>query len=122
MFSTFGPFSDDQDGKRATRSARLHSAPHQWGAFKTPSLRNVTLTAPYMHQGQFATLRDVLQHYSTFEGAAPPGREPDQLLIPVGLSETEMEDLLAFLATLAGTPPAAELLAPPAAAQVQQDS
>ena len=42
--------------------------PHKYGVFKVPFLRNIELTAPYMHDGRFASLRDVIDHYS--EGIA----------------------------------------------------
>jgi cytochrome c peroxidase len=68
-------------------------------AYKTPSLRNVALTAPYMHDGSFATLTDVVRFYS--DG----GRANDNLdsrIRPLGLNETEVADLVAFLESLTG--------------------
>jgi cytochrome c peroxidase len=67
-------------------------------AFKTPSLRNVALRAPYMHAGQMATLADVVRHYSK----APPAAAGHSELRPVELSEAEAQDLIAFLGTLSG--------------------
>jgi cytochrome c peroxidase len=81
--------------------------------FKPPSLRNVAERAPYMHAGQFATLREVLHHYNRAP-AAPAGHSE---LKPLNLSEQELGQLEAFLRSLSGplnTPP--ELLAPPAPA------
>jgi cytochrome c peroxidase len=78
--------------------------------FKPPSLRNVAERAPYMHAGQFATLRQVLEHYNRAP-AAPAGHSE---LKPLNLSEQELGQLEAFLRSLSGplaTPP--ELLAPP---------
>jgi cytochrome c peroxidase len=70
------------------------------GAFKTPTLRNVALTAPYMHGGQFATLRDVLKHYEkAYEGPAG-GTE----LLPVALTAEEEDALIAFLNSLTDLP------------------
>jgi cytochrome c peroxidase len=75
------------------------------GAFKTPTLRNIALTAPYMHAGQFRTLREAVVFYNDRRGHAAP---PDQhlqihwniaLTRPV-LSEGEIDDLVAFLETL----------------------
>lgn len=81
------------------------------GAFRVPTLRNVAGAAPYMHAGQFATLREVVEHYNRAP-EAPAGRTE---LAPLGLSEREMDQLVAFLETLGGgvdAPP--ELLrAPP---------
>ena len=73
-------------------------------------LRNVAETAPYMHSGQFAVLREVLDHYNRAE-PAPVG---DSELTPLNLSDTELAQLEAFLRSLSGplaTDP--ELLAPP---------
>lgn len=67
--------------------------------YRTPSLRNVTLTAPYMHDGSLATLRDVVDYYDS-------GGVPHDLLDPrirrLELSEAEKEDLVSFLESLTG--------------------
>ena len=70
------------------------------GRFKTPSLRNVTLTAPYMHDGSLATLQDVLQFYDRGGG---PNPNLDSAIRPLRLDEGERIDLLAFLGALTGT-------------------
>jgi cytochrome c peroxidase len=67
------------------------------GKFKTPSLRNLSFTAPYMHDGRFATLQDVLNHYSSGIKASPT-LAPQ--LRNFTLSEDEKQALLAFLKTL----------------------
>ncbi|MGH8531970.1 MAG: cytochrome c peroxidase [Gammaproteobacteria bacterium] len=67
--------------------------------YKTPSLRNVALTAPYMHDGSFATLADVLAYYNR-GGYAAPDRDP--LIETLGLSTMEQNDLLVFLESLTG--------------------
>ena len=80
------------------------------GAFKPSSLRNIAQTAPYMHAGQFATLRDALNHYNQ----ALPGPHGHSELNPLKLSEREIVQLEAFLRSLSGplaTP--AELLSAP---------
>ena len=93
----------------------LASGPDNIGQFKTPSLRNVALTAPYMHAGQFPTLRDVLVHYSEFADAFDfdPGHF-EQMLQPLHLSEGEIADLTAFLGSLTGAGLDPALLAAPA--------
>ena len=72
------------------------------GKFKTPSLRNLTRTAPYMHDGRFATLEAVIDHYS--EGLKPsPTIDPLMKKVAQGgvrLSPEEKADLLAFLKSL----------------------
>ena len=69
------------------------------GAFKTPSLRNVALTAPYMHDGSVATLEDVVDFYDR-GGGANPNLDPE--LRPLGLSPVEKRQLVAFLRALTG--------------------
>ena len=65
--------------------------------FKTPSLRNVALTAPYMHAGQFATLEEVVDHYAR----APEVPFPEHTDIqPAPFDERDRAHLVAFLATL----------------------
>jgi cytochrome c peroxidase len=66
--------------------------------FKTPSLRNVALTYPYMHDGRYKSLEDCLDHYTT---PAKNTVNLDPLLSqPLPLSETDKKDLIAFLKTL----------------------
>ncbi len=72
-------------------------------AFRTPSLRNVALTAPYMHDGSLDTLDDVLDHYVA--GGTPSDPWQDPLIRPLALDSTQRRDLLAFLHAL--TSPAA---------------
>ena len=81
------------------------------GAFKTPSLRNVARTAPYMHSGQFSTLAEVLQFYRSLPGKAQVGhREFVLTLLDPGVDSA---DLLAFLDALTGDLPDARWLVPP---------
>ena len=68
--------------------------------FRTPSLRNVALTAPYMHNGQFATLREVIDFYD--EGGIPNDLL-SPLVRPLGLTDGEKMDLEAFLNSLTGS-------------------
>ena len=69
--------------------------------FSTPSLRNIALTAPYMHDGRFATLEEVIDHYNTpFERS--PTLDPNLAKHPqgLGLSDEDKAALVAFLMTL----------------------
>lgn len=68
--------------------------------YRTPSLRNVALTAPYMHNGQFLTLREVVEFYNR-GGVANPLLDP--LIRPLGLSDDEIDDLVAFMRALTGS-------------------
>jgi len=69
------------------------------GAFKTPTLRHVTRTAPYMHDGSLATLEEVVDFYDDGGHANP---YLDQRLRPLGLSDRDKAALLAFLRALEG--------------------
>jgi cytochrome c peroxidase len=73
------------------------------GKFKTPSLRNVELTAPYMHDGRFSTLLECVEHYNTgFRYAT--NLDPNIAGLPKGrMSQQEMEAVVAFLLTLTDT-------------------
>ena len=70
------------------------------GMFKTPSLRNITLTYPYMHDGSLASLDEVLNHYMS-GGKHPKGQH--EKIIPIELSKQEKKQLLAFLGSLTDT-------------------
>ena len=80
------------------------------GRFKTPTLREVARTAPYMHDGSLTTLDDVVAFYDR-GGGANPGL--DREIKPLGLSAGEKADLVAFLRALSGTVIAGVPLGPP---------
>ena len=112
-FQAGGAFSDDRQGDAARGTAFLDPGATVRGQVKTPSLRNVATTPPYMHQGQLATLRDVVRYYSTLEGRTPPDPHDEQILAPLNLDEGETADLIAFLESLTGEPLVPELLRRP---------
>ena len=72
------------------------------GAFKTPTLRNVALTAPYMHDGSIATLEDVVEFYDRGGDDAP---NKSKLIFKLNLTTQEKKDLVAFMKALTGTVP-----------------
>lgn len=72
-------------------------SPYDKGKFKVPTLRNVALTAPYMHDGRFGTLDEVLDHYVS---GGHPGLTVSPNVRPLRLDEQDKADLLAFLQTL----------------------
>jgi cytochrome c peroxidase len=113
-FQAGGLFSDDNRSEAARTTSFLDPHAATRGQVKTPTLRHVAATAPYMHQGQLATLRDVVRYYSTLEGRRPPGPNDEKILAPLNLAESEIDDLVAFLESLTGEPLPAELLHPPA--------
>jgi cytochrome c peroxidase len=71
------------------------------GLFKVPSLRNVGVTAPYMHNGMFATLREVVEYYNQPEKVVQGSINRDKALDqPLHLTEAEVSELVAFLEAL----------------------
>lgn len=80
-----------------------------YGAFKTPTLRGLSCTSPYMHNGKFSTLKDVLKHYSSFEDVISPEHHDDPLTKPRNFNEFEIKDLLSFLLTLSPTEDACDM-------------
>ncbi|MGI2325871.1 MULTISPECIES: cytochrome c peroxidase [Methylococcus] len=67
--------------------------------YRTPTLRNVALTAPYMHNGVFASLREVVEFYNR---GGEPNENLDPLIRPLGLSAQEVDALVEFLSSLTG--------------------
>ena len=84
--------------------AKVTSNPLDNGKFKTPTLRNVEMTAPYMHDGRFATLEEVVEHYDS-GGKYSTTVDPLMKKLGVGLqlSNQEKKDLVAYLKTLTDT-------------------
>lgn len=73
--------------------------PKDWGAFKTPTLREIANTAPYMHDGSLKTLDDVVEFYNK---GGTPNKNLDEKIKPLHLSEQDKKDLVAFLKSLNG--------------------
>lgn len=73
--------------------------PDDTGSFKTPSLRDVARRAPYMHDGSFATLAEVVDYY---DKGGTPNDHLDARIRPLSLSATERDDLVSFLESLTG--------------------
>jgi cytochrome c peroxidase len=101
-----GPnFADDQFHALGIRGAdegryKVTGVEADRYAFKTPTLRNVELTAPYMHDGSVTTLRGVIDFYNNGGGQQQP---KSVLLRKLYLTEGEKSDLVAFLESLTGT-------------------
>jgi cytochrome c peroxidase len=85
---------------------RVRPAGPWLGAFKTPTVRNVALTAPYMHNGRFKDLESVVDFYDAGGGAGIGLKLPNQTLPPDSLHLTAMEkrDLIAFMRSLTDDP------------------
>lgn len=103
-FTCLSPFSDADPEECEEMRFLKKQGPELVGAFKTPSLRNVAETAPYMQAGQLATLDDVIDHYNTptppfYDREQHPNR-PHFDILPLKLTEEEQAQLAAFLETL----------------------
>jgi cytochrome c peroxidase len=77
----------------------IHDCPNKMGYFKAPTLRNIAVTAPYMHDGSIATLDEVIDHYAA-GGRAPNNPYKSEFLSGFTVNAQERQDLLAFLDSL----------------------
>lgn len=98
---------DRLEQRRATEVPKPTTADR--GLFRTKGLRNVAETGPYMHAGQLATLQEVVWFYNR-GGDRDGSGEPSRFLVPLGLTEAEQADLVAFLEALTGQTPDARWL------------
>ena len=103
LFTDFAPKNNGLDLVSTDQGRQLVTAAEaDAGKFKTPSLRNIALTAPYMHDGRFDTLEEVITHY-TSGVQRPPQLDPNLAKHPgrgVPLSQSDQAALVAFLRTL----------------------
>ena len=115
-FSLLRAYNDDparDSGPGALSARHVELQLRNYGEFRIPSLRNVALTAPYMHNGHFATLAEVVRHYSEIDPnnlhLGPEIYDRDGVLVDLGLptilkplklSGREIADVVAFLETL----------------------
>ena len=121
VFRSGGEHSDDPQGERSALAETLTEDPELFGQMRTPSLRQAARTAPYMHDGRFATLEAVIHFYSEMPGVTEE-QHADPRLNPLHLKEGEIADMAAFLRTLCGPGPAPELCRAPDWAPVRETS
>jgi len=98
-FNLLGPHNDDPTRRTATGTRHVEAQHRNFGEFRVPSLRNVARTAPYMHNGRLAMLRDVVKHYSEID-LDRLHVDGEQILKPLRLPENEIDDVVAFLESL----------------------
>ena len=96
-FNCLGGYSDATEDQCQELRYMQRDRHQLWGSFKTPSLRNVSNTPPYFHDGRYQTLAEVMDHYTD----AKPG---ETHLPAIELSAQDKLDLVAFLKTLSATP------------------
>jgi cytochrome c peroxidase len=107
-FHNTGLYNEDGQGaypKAAPGIVEFTGEPRDAGRFRTPSLRNVAVTAPYMHDGSIPTLHEVLRtHYARAGRAVHAGRAANPLrsefIVGFEISEAEIADVVAFLESL----------------------
>jgi cytochrome c peroxidase len=94
------PVLDTDEGRKGFTLSRIHKY-----AFKTPTLRNVELTAPYMHNGVYNTLEEVMEFYNNGGGQGLKIAPPNQTLPfdRLNLSNKEVSNIIAFMKTLTDT-------------------
>jgi len=112
-FNTLGAYADDGGEAGRVKLGMLLRDNHTGKQFKTPTLRNIARTAPYMHEGQFATLAEVVRFYSHLERASPENPS-DRLVQVLDLDPGQEADLVAFLESLTDESLPQELMGPPA--------
>ena len=103
-FNCAGNYNDNAEAD-CTELEYARTGPELIGAFRTPSLRNLENTEPYMHKGQFKTIAETLRHYNE----APLSMIGHNEAKPLGLSSHELQQLEAFLSSLAA-PLAAQVM------------
>lgn len=110
-FNLLGPYNDEVSRRNATGTRFLRPEHRNFGEFKVPTLRNLSLSAPYMHNGSLATLRDVVRHYSELDEDRLHA-DGERILKPLKLNPAEAEDLVAFLQSLSPDSASAAPVAP----------
>ncbi len=101
-FNAAGKYSDDASNGQARLAGLTNPMPDTAkGAFRTPDLRGVAATGPYMHSGQLATLEDVVEFYDD-GGGVPVSGTKDPLLAPLNLTNEEKAAIVEFLKSLSG--------------------
>jgi cytochrome c peroxidase len=102
MFNRAGAFSDQVD---TSHLVNLTSREVDRGAFKTPSLRNIASTGPFMHNGVYENLWDVVDHYNFGGATGSYVGQKEVTIAPLLLDDREMGDLVEFLRSLTDGPP-----------------
>jgi cytochrome c peroxidase len=94
-----GRYNDDASKESAVGTRHVQAQHRNFGEFRVPGLRGVAQTAPYMHNGSLATLRDVARFYSELDEERLHA-DGERVLKPLRLGQAELDDLVAFLESL----------------------
>ena len=99
-----GAHNDDPSKATGIATRHVELQPKNFGEWKVPGLRNVAHTAPYMHNGSIATLREVVVRYSEID-LERLHADGERILKPLKLGPAEIDDVVAFLESLTSPPP-----------------
>ena len=97
MYANLGVGSDKPDPDVGRYAVTKN--PSDWGRFKTPTLRDIANTAPYMHDGSLKTLEEVVEFYNK---GGIKNKNLDEAMKPLHLTDQEKKDLVAFMKALSG--------------------
>ena len=98
-YSLEGEYNGTKNETEVLKTRTVNSSQDNFGQWRTPSLRNLSLTAPYMHDGSLETLRDVVDYYADIDPARLHTKG-EAILKPFEWSESERNDLVEFLRSL----------------------
>ncbi|HIG26917.1 MAG TPA: hypothetical protein EYQ50_03650 [Verrucomicrobiales bacterium] len=102
-FNRLGNYSDDRSVLSNKALHYVTQKPNNLGEFKTPTLRNIRKTGPYMHDGRFENLHQVFDFYSKLNQKPALGHREESLR-PLNFTDKEITDLIAFFDSLTGAP------------------
>lgn len=98
-YNLAGPFNGTLDDREILKTRSVKLSQSNFGQWRTPSLRNLSSTAPYMHDGSIQTLREVVDTYADID-ITRLHTKGEAILKPLTLSDSERDDLVEFLKTL----------------------
>lgn len=102
-YNLLGPYNGTLNKAEILKTRQLKITQSNFGQWKTPSLRNLVSTAPYMHDGSLNTLREVVDFYADIDSTRLHS-QGEALLKPLELSEQQRQDLVSFLQSLSPLP------------------
>jgi cytochrome c peroxidase len=102
-YTLVGKWNDDPTKSGAWAVQNVRQSHADFGTFRTPSLREVSATAPYMHNGSLPDLAAVVSHYNEID-LERMHADGEAILVPLNFSEAEQQDLVEFLETLSELP------------------
>jgi cytochrome c peroxidase len=102
-YNLLGRHNDERSRATAAGTRHVEAQHRNFGEFRVPGLRNVAATAPYMHNGSLATLREVVRFYSELNEERLHA-DGERVLKPLRLTSDEIDDLSAFLKSLSPAP------------------